>query len=760
MANNYNDILALVNAGNQMGLSNTIKRDYGIPLDFSSVYATYEEAAEYASTSTKAYEGQIIAAEGVAYIIIAGGLLKEIGTAPVGDNKTIVVNEQGIIAIKGIADAAAGSLPRATADGSIEWVPVSSVVEGDTNTITLINGTDKTGATSSYDENTTTYTYTINADVTLEQGENSVTIKQNGIEIGTISLTATEVAALQTKVGELESAIATAQGDATKGINDAAAAKAIADANTAEITAIKSTHATDKATLEAAIQANTNAITLLTDNPDTEAIDSVKELVDYVAEHGTDVTQMQTDIAANADAIAAEKTRAETAEETLAGRAAKIEAALGDSIGEGKDFATVSAYVTSAITDLNIDQYATDNDVAAVDAKADENATAIGTINDTTIPAAIQTAKEYADEKIAAIPTVELPVYAVAKTSNDTDKTDTYTVTKTAGGSTTNIAESIVVPRAYDDTALAARIAADEQALANYKTEVTTALEGKAGTNVTNDLRTDVDKNASDIASLSSTVTGANGISTRLGAVETKATQNAADIQTNTGSITTINTEISSIKTAAAELTTEVGKKADAETVAATYQTKTAAAEEHATLTTAIAEAKQAGDDAAAAVTALTNGAVADNAAAIATLIGATEGDDAKSARTIAAEEAEAAVNAVVDGAPEAFDTLKEIAAWIQDDTSGAAALTTTVGSHSDMLAGIGGEGQPATVLAAIEAAEYDLPAATLEALGGIKASESIAVAADGTATVAQVSTDVLVQGTEELILNGGSATV
>jgi len=52
----------------------------------------------------------------------------------------------------------------------------------------------------------------------------------------------------------------------------------------------------------------------------------------------------------------------------------------------------------------------------------------------------------------------------------------------------------------------------------------------------------------------------------------------------------------------------------------------------------------------------------------------------------------------------------------------------------------------------------YELPAATADKLGGIKASESIAVAADGTATVAKVSTDVLAQGTEELVLFGGTS--
>ena len=43
MAKNYTEILALANKNN-MGLSNTIKRDYGIPLDYSSVQESYEKA--------------------------------------------------------------------------------------------------------------------------------------------------------------------------------------------------------------------------------------------------------------------------------------------------------------------------------------------------------------------------------------------------------------------------------------------------------------------------------------------------------------------------------------------------------------------------------------------------------------------------------------------------------------------------------------------------------------------------------------------
>lgn len=85
--------------------------------------------------------------------------------------------------------------------------------------------------------------------------------------------------------------------------------------------------------------------------------------------------------------------------------------------------------------------------------------------------------------------------------------------------------------------------------------------------------------------------------------------------------------------------------------------------------------------------------------------------------------------------------------------------VDTRLDGHDAILAGIGGEGEPATVIAAIQASAYTLPAATIDTLGGVKASTSIAVAEDGTATVAQVSTDLLVQGVDELILYGGTAT-
>lgn len=59
----------------------------------------------------------------------------------------------------------------------------------------------------------------------------------------------------------------------------------------------------------------------------------------------------------------------------------------------------------------------------------------------------------------------------------------------------------------------------------------------------------------------------------------------------------------------------------------------------------------------------------------VTTLIGNVSGDDAKSVRAISAEE----VAKVVAGAPTSFDTLKEIADWIQNDTTGAAKMANDI---------------------------------------------------------------------------------
>lgn len=61
--------------------------------------------------------------------------------------------------------------------------------------------------------------------------------------------------------------------------------------------------------------------------------------------------------------------------------------------------------------------------------------------------------------------------------------------------------------------------------------------------------------------------------------------------------------------------------------------------------------------------------------------------DAGKSVRTIAGEEARTAVNRVVDGAPETFDTLKEIAGYIKEDKTGAAQMAASIAQNAEAIA-------------------------------------------------------------------------
>ena len=143
------------------------------------------------------------------------------------------------------------------------------------------------------------------------------------------------------------------------------------------------------------------------------------------------------------------------------------------------------------------------------------------------------------------------------------------------------------------------------------------------------------------------------------------------------------------------------------------------------------------------------------------------------------------------------IDTLKEIQEYIESDESGAAAMAGSIKANSDAIAAIykAGEGDTAasgvlvTEIARVEgkadandtaikainnettgilatAKKYTddsiagLPAATAEALGLVKYDDNtIKMNDDKQLYVAKVSTDILVQGVETLVLNGGKAT-
>lgn len=132
---------------------------------------------------------------------------------------------------------------------------------------------------------------------------------------------------VENKIPGIEDIISNLQEDlSTYKTNNNAAVALKADKTALDaVAAVANAAATQTALTEeinrakAAEKANADAITLLTNGVDQDKVDSVKDLIAYVEEHGPEVEQMQKDIVANTKAISDEATRADTEEKRLAG---------------------------------------------------------------------------------------------------------------------------------------------------------------------------------------------------------------------------------------------------------------------------------------------------------------------------------------------------------------------------------------------------------------------------------------------------------
>ena len=136
---------------------------------------------------------------------------------------------------------------------------------------------------------------------------------------------------------------------------------------------------------------------------------------------------------------------------------------------------------------------------------------------------------------------------------------------------------------------------------------------------------------------------------------------------------------------------------------------------------------------------------IAANTAAIAILNGTEEGSIAKIAETAAKTE----VATLVGEAPETLDTIHEIAAWITNDESGAAALTKRVAANEKAVT--------ETLPAAIAQSLTDAKKYTDDTIADY-AVKSV-VSGHNAITVNNVDGVVTVGFASEIILNGGNAT-
>lgn len=728
MANNFEAIKELTTGKNTMTLTNAIMRAYGIPLDYSSVQESYDKALEYAKTNAKAYIGQPISVGDKLYIVTdeANGFLKEVGSKPVGDNKSISVAEDGTVSICGFSAAGTATLPRKKADGTIEWVSINQIVANDSNTKTIVQVAEDsaltiTAAEDAYNAETDTYTYTL--DVTLPAiPEYSVT-KEVGADKVTYKLTKDGVA-----VGE---AI-----EVHNAYDDTALTERVADTEAA-ITELDGRLDT--------VEGKVNDFFAAVENPD-EVIDTLAEIQQYITDDTTGAASMAASIKSNTDAI---------------------------SVLNGEGANSVKGKIDSAISAKAAEdagKYATQEALAAVSAKADAAATK------SEVTTALADKADKAD----------LANYH--NKDNSYSKTQIDTLLAGIKGEYGETADTVAAALDTHEAEAAERfgdiedaidahdeaIQANADAIAAINNETTgiyakavTAAAQTAQDKVTALAETTVAQNTADISAIDSKVEGIQGnvttISGKVGTLETKTSTLESDLATETGARVELG------KTVAQHTTDIAGLKSADETIQAAVTANTNKFADY-SKTTEVAKMisdavsgidyKDITDAIEVNATAISNEATrADTEEKrLAKLIQDNADDIADNASNIAS--LEAAINAVIENEDgTALNSIKELAAWVTEHDTEVIPVVNANKAAIDKLNGAG-EGSVQKIVADAIAAIPATPIATSTTAGIVKASAEVTVAQDGTMGVGYISTDKLIQGSDTLVLSGGNAGV
>ena len=766
MANNFDKIIELASANN-MGLSNTIKRDFGIPLDYTSVQESYEAAVIYAATNTLAYVGQTVAVGGTLYIIneTANGTytvgtgddaktydnyLTEVGSKTEGDGNTIVLDGQ-TLKLAGLTDLANNkTYVPSLVNGKLVWSePDTSTADGQaaaiaaletraSNLETTINGKPADGSSEAVKG-------------LVEKLADEVTAREEAI--GTPA--AGDVAA-----SGIYAEIATAL-QAAKDYADAQDADTIYDDTAlsnrvSDVEADLADHATRIAGIELFFEDAAK------DEGEGEnlqnALDTLVEIQNYINSDGTAATQMAEDINANKAAI--EKLNGDA--ETTGSVAKTVADAISVQVEAiNADIAEVEAKADAAATQVYVtEELAKKADKDSVYTKSEID-TKIGTPGTPEIPAqGTEGEEDYVPKQEAVYGTgIFASTYSKAEINSLLDKVsggssetaasvknqlDTY---KSENNNRVTLIEN---KNTEQDASIAAVLAKADQGIKDAATAKQTADAAQSAiTALTNG---QVNTNKNDIATLTTLVTGAddNSHATRIGKLEAFNTQHQNDFSTLNGKVN--------------ENSAAIATKADADNV---YEKTTI---DDLLATKADAALTYTKDDVDAKV--ITSGEVihsdsdsvtiannkitvainsytkddvddlvgqleaadADISATLNTLIG---DDTGKSARDIATEELNALIQAADPENDIVIQNITNLVKYVDDNASDIAELVTTVNDNTDAINNI---------------------SASIAAIVTPKASTEITVATDGTLGIGEISTDKLVQGTNILVLNGGTS--
>ena len=909
MANNITNVWKLMGIDpttgtgtykNRMGLGNAITRDNGIPLDLSSLHATYNDAVVYAATSSIAYVDQPIAAEGVLYLItetsqgkvkissyrdsITGKLvtgeekeydvyLKRVGIVPTGDNASVVVNGEGLIKLFAFDGAQAGAVP-VKEDGKLVWKTLEEIGSGDGNDNTTYEfalNDAKTGIVITPLFNgqpimegeegvQTQVKYALDLDVyTKGEVDDAISEAVSGAKeelLGTDADTMDKntiygaKAAARSAQEDVNALRGESSDDESKVTVYGAIAKANSahegiyrlhgmDSDTSETSSIKGAKlytdekvaalnigdyakATDLESLEDKVDA------FLTGDGTEAALDSLKELIAYIDSHDdVDIAGILEDIQAIED---------------------KLELGTYVDGEETKEYATVKAYVEAAIEALKIGDYAKAADlsdlagrVATLEAKPfDSYAT----------KAELEAHAEAAAEAYATKDELSAHEETAADTYATKDElsayeeaaADTYATKDELSALEESVAETYATKGELKDTDDVAKDAQNRVGIVEGKIDEITSVGGEPNViekikvnGVTLEVEKDSEGKSTKTVSISvptsiTTLDGYSELNQKVVDNTNASTKNANDISALQGQLGTTNTNVSGLTERLAALEAEVGEseksRIDAlEGVTAQHTTDIGA--NTAAITTlntstipalqlAIENEAKARQDADKAITDLigtvTEGkTVVDMINEVAGTIDfspyAKTEDVVKTYATIASVEAiykagegEAAATGLladeidrakkaekkiaddlallIENPTEALDSVKELIDHVTTHGTDIAGVITRLDGHDGILAGFGGEDQPATVKAYVDGAiaaipEYVLPQATADVLGGVKSAKDVVngettsvavnkvyVGEDGVGEVRAFSTDNLVQGSMTLVLNGGNAEV
>lgn len=502
--------------------------------------------------------------------------------------------------------------------------------------------------------------------------------------------------------------------------------------------------------------------------------DDSKGLVKEVADLTTEVSGVKSDLAdnyynkeavdglvsgafhfkGNAKELNAEGNLVGTDDKVITGKAGDVYQ-IGD-----KEYAyNGSAWVELGFT-LDLSAYAT---TASVTTAKEEAITTAGTNADAKIATAKTELEGYVDGKIADLGIGDYAKSADVTSAISDAKTELKTYADTAK------TEAITTAGTNADTKIATKIGdIGEGTVKDYvdgkETSLTgkiTAVDDKVGALGKLSAKDEVAETdlAKALADKINAKADASSVYTQT-EINTKVSGLETSIGANTDAITAINDDTNGILAKAKEYADgkvydDTKVKADIATNATNITTNAGGIAENKTAIAAInnettgilAQAKKYADDQDAVVKA----DVDKNTAAITKLNGTGEGSVSKTVADGIAK--------VVASAPEDFDTLKEIADWIANDTTGAAKMANDIAAVVGTDKGT--DGTPKSMRTVAEevanAKVGAIPNASQTVVGLIKGTDGKVNVAEGQIT--SITTDALTQGADVLILDGGTAT-